>query len=123
MRCGELESDLLLYGLGELPFWRSWRVSVHLSRCPRCRRQQAELAAVAGKMSRALRPAGGAARLPKPAVTVLQGWLAVACIVLVVAGLVVGVKLAASHLSGASPSAAAQPDIPCRPDLPSDKCR
>lgn len=123
MRCGELESDLLLHGLGELSFWRSWLVSLHLAHCSGCRRKAAELAALSGRMARALRPAGGAARPPKPAVTVAQGWLAVACIVLVVAGLILGVRFAALRMSGSSPSAAAQQDIPCRPDLPSDKCR
>jgi anti-sigma factor RsiW len=122
MRCGELESDLLLHGLGELPFWRSWRVSLHLTGCADCRQRAAGVAAVAAKMARALKPVGGAARLPRPAVTVAQGWLAVACVVLAVVGLLLGARFVSSRVGGSQPSASQQ-DIPCRPDLPSDKCR
>lgn len=121
MRCREIEPDLLLHGLGELRFWRSWLISVHVARCARCRRTQESLLSASGRLAAALAPPGGAARMARPAVSVAQGWIAVACIAALIAGLLLvgGVRAARMRSHGT----AAGQDIPCRPDLPNDQCR
>jgi hypothetical protein len=121
--CEDRESDLLLHSLGELPYWRSWIVSLHVSRCHGCRREGARMLAVSGKIARALSPSGGSARLARPAVTVARGWMAVACVAAAVGLLVLAGSVAVVRYRALQAQAAAQQDIPCRPDLRNDKCR
>jgi hypothetical protein len=122
MSCAEREPNLLLHGLGELPFWQSWLLSLHVERCGRCRAAQAKLLTASGRMAATLRPAGGPIRAARPAVTVAQGWLGMAALAIVVAGLLILGGIAVGRY-GRGPAPAAQQDIPCRPDLPNDKCR
>lgn len=124
MSCANIESDLLLYSLGELPYWRSWAVSRHLAKCGSCRERQVMLAATSRQIAEALRPPGGGPRLPaRPPVSVGQGWLMVASLVLVVAVGLLTVYVAETRYSAWQAARQAQQDRPCLPGLASDKCR
>ncbi len=79
--------------------------------------------AASGRMARALTPPGGRPRAPRPPVGVTQGWLMLACIVMLLAGSLFTVRIAATHYFGSSVNRPAQGDQPCAPGLPTDKCR
>ena len=109
-----------MYGLGELPYWRSWSVSLHLRRCAACRERQKSLKRASSAMAVALRPPVGGPRAGKPPVSALHGWLTIAAIVTFLAATFFTARYVAvaywrSHTL--------REDIPCRPDLPNDKCR
>lgn len=57
MNCRDVEDHLPLYSGGELPRWRRFQVSRHLSRCDRCRASLAELDSTRSLVSEALRVA------------------------------------------------------------------
>ncbi len=126
MTCRDRDSDLLLFGLGELPLWQRWRTALHLRTCARCRARQAELAQVSDQIAGALRPpsgGGGAGgpgtRIPvRPAVSALAPLMLLLVLSMFTLTLV-AVWYAHSHWAIHQ---AAQDDG-CRPDLPNDKCK
>ena len=119
--CSDIDADLLMHGLGELPYWRSWTVSRHVTRCSRCARRQTELMAAARGMAETLRSPTGI-RMPATATTVSGGWLMVATVVLVVATSILAVYVGINQYASyrATHTKASQP---CLPGLRSDKCR
>jgi hypothetical protein len=123
MTCSDREQDLLLQGVGELTLWQSLLLSLHTSRCERCRGTQARFLAASGRMAEALKPPGGSARIVRRAAPALLSWFVVACVaaaigLLIVAGTAVAIRYGTSWGVGST-----KPEVPCRPDLPNDKCR
>lgn len=119
-KCTNASSDLLLYGLGELPYWRSWSLTLHLKRCPACRERHRQLQRVSSGLADALQPARGGPRMPKAPVAVMQGWLTIFAIILILATGTLSVHLIRSVMLNAYAAGRA---LPCRPDLPNDTCR
>lgn len=119
--CSDIDADLLMHGLGELPYWRSWTISRHLARCSRCAERQTELMSAARGMADALRSPSGL-RLPAAATTVGGGWLMLATLTLIVASSILAVYVGVNQYA-AWRSAHMKVNQPCLPGLRSDKCR
>jgi hypothetical protein len=121
--CTEMDTDLLMHGLGELPYWRSWAVSRHLTWCGRCRKRQDELISVSRGMAETLMPPSGGPRLTVSPVTVAGGWLMIASIVLILATSILILYVTGTRLHVGPFAHSTKINRPCLPGLASDKCR
>ena len=126
MTCQDRDSDLLLFGLGELSPWQRRKIARHLRTCDRCRARQRELSATATQIGAALKPpmrGDGQPYARKPLRPTSQqpafAPLIVALIIALVAVSAVGVWYIRSRAQ-ARPVAT---DVGCLPGLSSDKCR
>src|ERR1041385_5165967 len=97
MTCEERDSELLLYGLGELSPLRRMVTAWHLSRCRRCQARQVHLASVSRQMAGALRPPHGPRSGPVAATPLIPAWLTAIVIVVVLTISILTVRLIVSY--------------------------
>lgn len=118
MTCHERDTELLLYGVGELSNWENMSLSLHLLTCATCRKRQGELADTSRKIALTLQS-------DSRTVDVLRfnpvSTLATLCALIILLGtlsLTVSVVYSRMHSH-----AVQQTDDGCSPGLPNDRCK
>ncbi len=120
MTCHERDTELLLYGVGELSIWENALLSLHLLTCVSCRKRQGELADTSFKIASALKPesrtSGVSVLRFNPVATV-----ATLCALIVLLGTFI--FTASVVYTRTRPHAVQQTDDGCSPGLPNDRCK
>lgn len=120
MTCHERDTELLLYGVGELSIWGRTSLSLHLLTCASCRKRQGELAETSLQIASALKPdsrIGGVKVLIFNPITTL----ATLCTLIILFGTFI--FIASVVYSRTHAHAVQQTDDGCSPGLPNDRCK
>ncbi len=129
MMCEDRESDLLLFGLGEISLREGWKTALHVMTCPRCRARQKSLIAANQHIAEALRPNAGDGGGAHPRIRrnplidrLTRTGVGPLLLLALLAFLIVTVGIVSFEHSRAVGHSAVKDDG-CTPGLRSDKCR
>ena len=120
MTCHERDTELLLFGVGELSIWENMSLSVHLLTCANCRKRQSELADTSRKIAATLKPDSRTAGVNVLKFNPVSTIVTLCALIVLLGTLIFTVSVVYSRTHS---HAAQQTDDGCSPGLPNDRCK